>query len=727
MTRAGVAALLDPGSVAVVGASNNPLKRGYQAIRRLQADGFPHPVYPVHPREGEVLGLPAYPSVGAVDGPVDLALLAVPATSVAGVLRECGDKGVAAAVVIAVGFGETGPKGRALEEELAEVATEQGICLLGPNTNGLFNLPARLNLVGASDVPAGPITLLCQSGNVGLSIFTEVAHTTSLGFSGYVGIGNEGGVRYDQILDYLREDPSTGVVVLYAEGFRDGRALLGSAAAVSRDKPIVCYKAGRSETAQRSALSHTGAVAGSHEVAAAALRQAGVVVVDRSDELVPVAEAVFSQPSMTSGRIGVLTDGGGHGTVAADALAQHGLEVPELSRATRDRLDAVLPAAASTRNPVDVAGATDRDPQVFEPCLEAMLEDANVDGVLCVGLLGGYGIRFSDELADAEERAAARMAELATTSGKPLIVQSAYRHARPRAHDLLRHAGVPVHSSVETAARCVAALHERGRFLARADDRASLSARGAHRQPADRRRALTEPEGRALLARHGIASGPWQLVTDAEQAAEAVDALGAPAALKIVSPDVVHKSDSGGVLLDVEGPRQAAAGFDEVVKSVANVQPHASIDGVLVTPMAPGGVELIVGVTTDPTFGPLLAVGAGGTAVEVLRDTAFRAVPVTSVDCDDMVAELAVAPLLDGHRKAKPIDRGALRALLLGVSRLVEARPDVVELDLNPVIAHATGVALVDVRAVVDGGADGSGCGDRHARDPDHADREVSS
>ena len=722
-----VAALLDPRSVAVVGASTNPLKRGYQAIRTLVADGFPGAIYPVNPKETEVLGLPAYPSVAAIDGPVDLALVVTPAAAVPELLRECGAKGVAAAVVIAVGFGETGEQGAALEAEVREVAREQGISLVGPNTNGVFNLPARLNLVGASDVPEGSVALLCQSGNMALSLFTEVAHETALGFSAYVGIGNEAGLRYHEVLDYLRDDPDTRAVLTYAEGFREGRALLASATTFSRHKPMVCYKAGRSEAAQRSALSHTGAVAGSHEVSAALLRQAGVVVVERSDELVPIGEALLCQPPLPSSRVAVLTDGGGHGTVAADALAAEGFELPPLAASTRERLAAVLPDAASTRNPVDVAGATDRDPRVFEPCLEALLADPAVDGVLCVGLLGGYGIRFSDELAEAEEQASARMAVMARASGKPLVVQSAYAPAHPPAHDVLRRAGVPVRGSIETAARCLAALRDRGRFLTTAEERSDFAVTA--RPESSRRRALTEPEGRALLERHAVPAGTWTFAATAAEAAEAADGIGAPVALKVVAPEVVHKSDAGGVLLDVDGRDQAAAGFARIVDSVTAVEPGASIEGVLVTPMAPRGVELIVGVTTDPTFGPVLAVGAGGTAVEVLRDTAFRAVPVTPAECDEMLAELAIAPMLDGHRGAAPVDREAVRALILGVSRLVEAEPRIAELDLNPVIAHPGGAADVEVRVVVDEAADrvDAARGDRvapmTATNPEHAGR----
>lgn len=694
-----VAALLTPRSVAVIGASNDPLKRGYQAIARLQADGFPHPIYPVNPKADEVLGLPAYPDVGAIEGEVDLALLVTPAAATPQLLRACGEKGVAAAVVIAVGFGETGDEGKALEAEVAEVAAEYDIALVGPNTNGVFNLPERLNLVGVADVPQGEIALVCQSGNMGLSLFTDAVASGSVGYSTYVGIGNEAGLRYHELLPHFVADPHTHAVAMYAEGFRDGRAFLTAAARVTPDIPVVAYKAGRSAAGRRSALSHTGAIAGSPRVADAVLRQAGVQVVERSDELLPVTEALLRQPPLEEPRVAVLADGGGHATIAADALDREGLLLAELSPTTRERLAGLLPPAASTRNPVDVAGATDRDPSVFADCAEVLLADEQVHGVLCVGLLGGYGIRFSAELATAEEKAAAAMAELARDHGKALLVQSAYSHARPRAHRVLREAGVPVHGSVETAVRSLAGLAERGRMLASRRQRSDLVL--ATRPPGGARRALSEPEGRRLLAGHGLDTGRWEVAGSAEEAARASEAIGAPVAMKVVSEQVVHKSEAGGVELGVDGPQAARAAFEEITDRVAAAQPGARIDGVLVAPMAPRGLELMIGASLDETFGPVVTLGAGGIGVEVLGDVAFRAAPLTALEGHEMIDELTIAPMLDGFRGGDVVDREAVVSLLLGVSRLLEQAPQVVELDLNPVIAHGGGLALVDVRVVV--------------------------
>ncbi len=695
-----VAALLDPESVAIVGASSNPRKRGYQTLRRLLIDGFPHPIYPVNPREDEILGLMSFPSLEAIEAPVDLAFIVTPASSVPGVIEDCGRKGVGAAVVVAVGFGETGEQGRELEREVVRVAHEHGVALVGPNTNGVFNLPAQLNLVGTSDVPPGSLALVCQSGNVGLSLVTQTTHDTELGFSVYAGIGNEAGVRYDQVLTYLAGDDDTSAAMVYAEGFRDGHAFLRAASHFSDTKPIVVYKAGRSEAARRSVQSHTGAVAGQHAVVASVLRQAGVVVVERTDELVPVCETLLEQPALRSPRVAILADGGGHATVAADALSRYSIELPELAPRTRERLAAILPPVASTRNPVDVAGATDGDPRIFDACAEVILEDPSVDGVLCVGLLGGYGIRFSGDLVEAEELAAQRMAELAAAAGKPLVVQSTYVAARPWTHQLLRHAGVPVHESVETAARCIAALWERGRALATREDRSTFEAADRPRDPAATR-VLTEPEGRRLLESRDVAVGRWMLVTSSDEAARTAELFAGPVAMKIVSPEIIHKSDVGGVVLDVLGADAARAAFGALVARVSDAVPDAQLDGVLVTPMAPSGVELIVGATTDPVFGPVLTVGAGGTAVELHADVALRAVPVTRREASEMLDELAIAPLLGGFRGAEPVDRDSLLELVLSVSRLVAETPEVSELDLNPVIAHPDGVFPADVRVIV--------------------------
>ena len=713
-----VDALLNPRSVAIIGASADPLKRGLQTIRRLQLDGFPHPIYPVNPKLTEVLGLTAYPNVEAIDGEVDLALLVTPAPGIPDALRGCGRKGVGAAVIVAVGFGESGEEGRALEREVTDIAAEYDIALVGPNTNGLFHLGNKLNLVGVSDVPQGGIGLIAQSGNVGISLFAEAGHHGALGFSSYVGIGNEAGVRFHQVLERFAHDPTTDTALVYAEGFRDGRSFLATTQRVAADLPVVVYKAGRSEAGQRSAVSHTGAVAGSPQVARSLLRQAGAIVVERSDELLATCEALTQQPPMAGGGVAVLADGGGHATMAVDALSEHGLELASLTHDTHDRLEQLLPAAASHVNPVDLAGASDRDPSVFHSCLEILLDDPDVGAVLCVGLFGGYAVRFSDDLADAEVRTAEAMAATAHNRAKPLVMQSVYASARPQPLELLRKAGVPVHDSVERATACLDALRTRGRWQADADQHPTLDLPRWNVDvsgSAGPVRTLTEPEGRALLADAGFDLDPVEVVTDADAAADAVERLG-PAACKVVSSTITHKSDIGGVLLDVTGADSGRAAFQLIHERVVAADPDATVDGVLVAPMAAPGLELFVGATVDPSFGPLVTVGAGGVHVEALPDVAFRAAPISANACHEMLDELTIAPLLLGVRGERAIDRDALVTLLQRVSDLMIAHPEIRELDLNPTIARPDGLTIVDVRVVVAPPNGATGGGPDHGR-----------
>lgn len=702
----GLDRVLKPQSIAVVGASNDPLKRGYQAVKQLLADGFPYPIYPVNPREREVLGIPAYPNLAAVGADVDVALIVVPAETVPSVLAECVAVGVRGAVVIAVGFAESGRDGAILERRLNEILGPASIRMIGPNTSGMFNLTHRLNLVGAELARPGNVALLSQSGNMAVALWTEATYRTGLGFSVYVGVGNQVDVSFEDCLNFLRDDPDTAGVILYAEGFKSGRRLLQEVRATAAAKPVVILKGGHSDAGQAAALSHTAAIAGAPAVADAALRQAGGVTLQRSDELLPVIETLIALPPLTAPNIAVLADGGGHATVAADALEGQGLDISTLAPATSRALRRLLPPAAAIRNPVDVAGATDRNPLLFLDCAESLIADPAVGGILFVGVFGGYAMRFGvHELEAQEENVARGLAELVRASGKPIIVQSAWAAARPRPHEVLRECGIPVYESMDVAARCMTALFERGRFLA---SRAARSSFGAGQDPLAEHRLgrghellpLLETDGRRLLADNGIDTGPWDLVQDAGEAGRAAERLASPVALKVVSPDVLHKSDVGGIVLNVNGAEEAAREFTSLVSTVRRRCPEAGIVGALIAPMVPPGVELIVGVSTDPNFGPIITVGAGGTLVDVLQDAAFRVLPLTPLEAREMLVELRLNALLDGVRGAPACDRDAIVELLLAVSRLVVSDPTVVEIDLNPVVASPAGVGIADVRVL---------------------------
>jgi len=382
--------ILNATSVAIVGASKSETKRGFQAIRTLLNEKFEGRIYPVNPKENNILGFKCYPKVSDIPDPVDIALITTPAKTIPSVLKDCGNKGVHGAVIIAGGFGETGAEGKALEAKMVAVAREQNIRLIGPNTSGMISLKQNLNLVGLRDVPRGDIALLTQSGNMALTLITEAKLKSLKGFSYYVGVGNEADIKFHEYLEFFRQDPDTRAILMYVEGMRQGREFLQQVYKTTIDKPIVLLKSGRSSTGRQSAGSHTGALAGMSEVAKTAFKRAGIILIENPDELFPAAETLSSLPPIKNNRIAILADGGGHATIAADILTDLGLEIPELTAKTKERLKKILPFGASVRNPVDVAGGTDSDPTVFADCANIILKDSNVGGLLIVGLFGGY-------------------------------------------------------------------------------------------------------------------------------------------------------------------------------------------------------------------------------------------------------------------------------------------------------------------------------------------------
>ncbi|MBN1772238.1 MAG: acetate--CoA ligase family protein [Deltaproteobacteria bacterium] len=699
-------------SVAIVGASQDERKRGYQAILALRRCGFEGQVYPVHPKEESILGLPCYRSVLAIPGPVDLALITTPATTVPGLLEQCGQKGIGGAVVIAGGFGELGEKGRALQERLVQSARRHGVRVVGPNTSGIISVRRGLNLAGIADVPRGDIALLSQSGNMALHLITEAALKTQKGFSYYIGVGNEADIKFHEYLEFLAADPGTRAIVIYVEGLSDGRRFLQQAYLASRDKPIVLLKSGRSSKGRRSAGSHTGALAGISEVARTAFGRAGILTIENSDELFPATEALASLPPMRDKRVAILADGGGHATIAADVLTDHGIEIPELSKATRDRLRAVLPANAALRNPIDVAGGTDSDPGVFAACARILLEDPHIDGLLLVGLFGGYGIRFAERLKFIEEDAAHQMGKLVTETKKPLVVHSLYRFAKPHSLELLRYYGIPVYDSLDIACKCVSVLATYGHYLATHHQRTNFVldwGAGAKKRGralidgalAEGRHVLLESEARELLRLHGAPVPPDALARTAEEAVRAAKRLRGPVALKVVSPQILHKSEAGGVRLGLETPAQVRSAFREIVRSAGRYDARAEIRGCLVAPMAPRGVETIIGTKLDAQFGPVILFGLGGILVEVLKDVSTRVLPISRNAARRMLGELKGADILGGYRGKPPVDKDALAGLLLAISELVQAYPEIQELDLNPVVAHARGATVVDARILL--------------------------
>lgn len=704
--------ILNAQSVAVIGASKVETKRGFQTIRTLLEEKYAGKIYPVNPKEKSILGLKCYGSVAEIDGPVDLALVATPAATVPAVLEECGKIGVAGAVILAGGFGETGKNGRELEARVLDAARKHGVRLIGPNTSGMINLKDNLNLVGLRHAPKGDIALLSQSGNMALTLITEASVKSMKGFSYYVGVGNEADIKFHEYLEFFRQDPQTRAILMYVEGLREGRAFLNQAYKTTLEKPIILLKSGRSSTGKKSAGSHTGALAGISEVARGAFNRAGIIVIENSDELFPVAETLSSLPPIRNNSIAILADGGGHATIAADILTDLGLKIPELSETTRSKLRHVLPPAASVVNPVDVAGGTDSDPTVFAECARIILNDQQVGGLLIVGLFGGYGIRFAESLRFKEEDAAHRMGKLVRKRHKPIVLHSLYTSAKPHSLELLRYYGIPVYDSLDIACKCIGMLAHYGNFLKSYHGKAHFEMNwGAKAKPAAKkiiataraegRRFLLEPEAKKLLELHGAPVSADQMAQNADEAVRIAEDIDGAVVLKVVSPQILHKSDAGGVRISLYGQEQVRRAYDDILANARRFDPEADIRGVLVSPMASSGLEVIIGTKYDDQFGPVIMYGLGGIMVEILKDVSFRVLPLSPPFARKMIEETKSCPILDGVRGTPPSDKKAIQKLLLLCSEVVESYPEIAEMDLNPVIVHNTGLSVVDARIIL--------------------------
>ncbi|MDW7747088.1 acetate--CoA ligase family protein [Halomonas sp.] len=709
-TRSPLHDILAPTGIAVIGASADPTKRGYKAMVGLIKDGYRGDIYPVNPKADMILGVKAWPSVTAIPGNPQLALICTPAATVPGLIAECGRRGIKGAVILASGFAEVGGEGAALEREMMAKAEAHGVRIIGPNTSGVFNLHHHINLLALDNVRPGDVGIISQSGNMLLSLALEAQHNGHVGFSTYVGPGNQSDIGFNDYLRYLGEDEHTRVATLYVEGFRDGRKFLEVARDVTAMKPVVVYKSGSTEQGQKAASSHTGALAGSYAMTVDLLRQSGVSVVQYSDEILPVAEGLGLLQKSRGKRVAVISDGGGQATIASDRLAEAGLELAELSEATRAKLREVLFPQASTVNPVDVAGSTDANPSLLATCMEIVAADDNVDSVFLVGMFGGYSIRFAESLLGDEMRGAEAMVDLSNATEKPLVIYSLYTPIKPPALRRLHEAGLPVYASIEQSVRVLSALGERGQYLAQTrsqaretpvDARPELTA--MFRQARAEGRDLFEYEAKQLLRDHGVEVPEERVVRNEAELAAAAAALGeTPLAMKVVSKDILHKSDAGGVRLNVVGEAAMQDARNAILDSCRTYDAKAEIEGVLVTPMAKKGVEVIVGVIRDPIFGPVLMFGLGGIFVEILEDVAFRAIPLSRHDARSMVEQIKAKRILEGVRGESAVDKEALVDLLLKVSSIVDAYPDLKELDLNPVIVNADGYAVVDARVIVD-------------------------
>lgn len=688
---ASMARLFEPRSVAVIGASRERGKIGAEILHNLVSAGFRGPIYPINRSAAEIEGVRCYARLADVPESVDLAIVSVPAAAVPAAIDDCAAKGVQGVVVITAGFSETGEEGRRREAALLEKVRDAGMRMVGPNCMGLVNTNSSVRLNGTfapTYPPEGRVGLSSQSGALGLALL-DYASKLNLGISTFVSVGNKADVSSNDLVQYWAEDPRTDVILLYLESFGSPGVFARIARRVARRKPIVAVKAGRSRAGARAASSHTGALAESDTVVDALFRQAGVIRTGTLEELFDVAALLAHQPVPRGRRVAIVTNAGGPGILATDACEAQGLEFPSLAPETTAALRAFLPAAASVANPVDMLAAA--PPDHYQRTLKLVLADPNVDSVLAIFIppIATDPEAVARAIVDGTREAGEKpvLAIFMSARGAPPILQSIPSYAFPEPAAIALARAVEYGEWRRRPPGTVPDFPEARRADARQIVGAALARGGGWLDPVECDR---------LLAAFGIPTAAVRLVGDPASAEAAAADIGFPVVLKAVGPAILHKTEVGGVRIGLENGAAVRAAAEQMASRLEG------LTGFLVQAMVSGGVEVIVGVVRDPTFGPLVVYGSGGTLVELLSDVAFRLHPLTDADAASMLEEVRGTALLRGYRGAPRVDEDALRGLLLRVSALVEACPEVREMDLNPVKVLSRGARVLDARIRVE-------------------------
>lgn len=692
----------EPKSVAVIGASTSPGKLGYTVVENLVDVGYAKVggVYPINPNANEILGLKAYPSVLDVPDAIELAVIVIPYMYVPEALRECGQKKIPAAIIITAGFREAGMEGLERERELLDIAKQYDIRIVGPNCLGIIDTHTPLNAsFSAGTPPAGPMAFMSQSGALGTAVL-DWALAGRLGLSKFVSLGNKADVGETDLLKAWADDPHSKVIMIYVEGLPNGQEFIRTARQISHKKPIVAVKSGVTQSGSRAVSSHTGSLAGSEQAYQAAFQQAGVLRAESMQTMFDIALALGYQPLLAGDRIAIVTNAGGPGILATDALERSGMTLARFENRTIQTLQENLPDAASAANPVDVLGDARSDR--YRQAMELVINDQNVDGMLVV---------LTPQAMTEIEATAQAVADLSKSSNKP-IFGCFMGEARVKAGiALLEKYGVPNYGFPERAALAFRAMSDYRAILQRPEpefvhfkvDQDTV------RQVIDRVRSegrvtIGDAEAREIQTAYGLKIPDSRLAKTPDEAVKIATEIGYPLVLKIASPDILHKTDVGGVRVGLENTTELRDAFELMVYRAQRYIPEARIWGCQVQEMVPsGGIEILVGMNRDPQFGPLVTFGLGGIYVETLKDVTFRIAPFSLAEAEEMLKEIRTHALLDGVRGQPPVDKAAIVDTLLRIGQLVQDFPEIVELDINPLIVYpeGQGAISIDMRLVL--------------------------
>jgi acetyltransferase len=696
-------AIFSPRSVAVIGATEKPGSVGRTILWNLLSSPFGGTVYPVNPTRPAILGVKAYPSVAAIGEPVDMAVIVTPAATAPALVEECGEAGVRGVIIISAGFKEIGPEGVELERQVLAAARRHGIRVVGPNCLGVMNPVGAMNATFAAGIAKpGRVGFVSQSGAL-LTAILDWAEHEDVGFSSIVSLGSMLDVGWGDVIEYLGDDPNTASIVIYMETIGDARAFLSAAREVALTKPIIVIKPGRTAQAAKAAASHTGSLTGSDDVLDAAFKRAGVLRVDSISELFEVSEILAKQPRPAGHRLSIVTNAGGPGVLATDALIGGGGELTELTPETMERLNAVLPPVWSHNNPIDIIG--DAPPERYAQALEVAAADPATDGLLVI---------LTPQAMTDPTATAKALVKHARIEGKPVLASWMGGADVAEGARILQEAGIPTFDYPDTA--CLLFNHlwryaDNLRALYETPALPVAPERGEFREEVDRiiadvsaegRTLLTEYESKKVLAAYGIPITDTELAHSPDEAVAAAEDIGYPVVAKLLSRTVTHKTDVGGVVLNLRTPDAVREAFDTIRENVTARAGAAAFEGVTIQPMINwSGYELIVGSSPDPQFGPVLLFGLGGQLVEVFRDRALALPPLNTTLAKRMIERTNIVTALRGVRGRKPVDIDALAGLLVRFSELVAEQPRIAEIDINPLLASPERIIALDARVVL--------------------------
>ncbi|NLI73605.1 MAG: CoA-binding protein [Euryarchaeota archaeon] len=689
--------LFEPESIAVVGASTDSRKIGHIVLNNLIQSKFRGKLYPINPRAEEILGLPVYTSLTAIPGKVDQAIVCVPNTLVPSVMEEAGIKGVSSVVVITAGFKELGKEGAILENKVGVIAKKYGMRVLGPNCMGMMNTTHCMNGTFTNIQPvSGSVAIASQSGAVCSSLL-DWSTATGVGFSTFISVGNKVDVDEADLLEYLKDDPNTNVIGMYIEGADRGRELMHQARETSKKKPLIILKSGRTSSGSKAASSHTGALSGSDQVYDAAFRQASAIRVKTTDELFDLLQVFSYMPLPKGDGLAIVTNAGGHGVMAADACSDHGLALASFEKETIDKLKDHLPEAANCYNPVDVLGDASADR--YEFAIKAVMEDPNVS---CVAVLLAP-LDTVDISAVAEN-----LASFAGNVDKPVVGAFVGGTKTNEGIRMLQEANIPCYDSPDRAIRALGAMVRYRNMRNGTEDDSPVIIEGDKEKvrklidtvKSSGRTNLSESEGKEILSAYGIAIPEEVTCTTADEAAAAAVRIGLPVVMKIDSPDIAHKSDVGGVRVGVASKDDVKSEFELMMSKVASRIPGAQINGVTICQMVKGK-EVLIGMTRDDQFGPVITFGLGGVFVEIMKDVTQSIAPLTESGVDAMIKSIRSYAILTGARGGMAADINSLKDVIFKIAQIALDFPEISELEINPVMVGDEGKGTYAVDALV--------------------------